>query len=100
MTDTAVKSRDLVVSKIKEPCKYKVIFFNDDVTPMEFVIALLMSMFKHSESSAINVTMQIHNEGAGIAGIYTYEIAEQKAIDATAVAKTGGYPLVIKVEEE
>jgi ATP-dependent Clp protease adaptor protein ClpS len=100
MSDTAVKSRDLVVTKLKEPSKYKVILLNDDVTPMDFVVAILRGIFKHSEASAIEVTMKIHNEGSGVAGIYTYEIAEQKALDATLVARNNSYPLTIKVDEE
>jgi ATP-dependent Clp protease adaptor protein ClpS len=100
MSNTAVKSRDLVTTRIASPSKYKVIFLNDDFTPVDFVIALLMSVFKHNENSATNITVQIHNEGAGVAGIYTFEIAEQKALDATLVARNNGHPLAIKVEEE
>lgn len=100
MADTAVKSRDLISTRILEPKKYKVLFLNDDYTPMDFVVALLIGIFKHSESSATKITMQIHNEGSGVAGVYNFEIAEQKALDATLVARNAGYPLAIKVEEE
>jgi ATP-dependent Clp protease adaptor protein ClpS len=100
MSDTAVKSRELVTTRIKEPSKYKVLLLNDDYTPVEFVIVLLMSVFKHSEEVAQTITLKIHNEGSGIAGIYTYEIAEQKAMDATLIARTNNHPLQIKVEEE
>lgn len=99
MSDTAVKTRDIVSTRIKEPSKYKVIILNDDVTPVEFVIALLVSIFKHDTDRAKEITLQIHNEGAGIAGIYNFEIAEQKAIDATHAARNNSFPLVIKVEE-
>jgi len=97
---TEVKSRDLVVSKIQAPKKYKVVLLNDDVTPMEFVITLLISIFKHTEENAIKITIQIHNEGAGVAGVYTYEIAEQKALDATNLSRSAEFPLRIKVDEE
>jgi ATP-dependent Clp protease adaptor protein ClpS len=100
MADTATKSRDLVVTDIKQPPKYKVIILNDDKTPMEFVIALLVGVFKHSEASAVQITMKIHNEGSGVAGTYNFEIAEQKAVDATMLSRNAGHPLVIKVEEE
>ena len=99
-SDTAVKSRDLVLSKIKEPSKYKVIFVNDNYTPMEFVIAILMSIFKHDQRSAEKITLKIHNDGSGIAGIYRYELAEQRAVEASLAAKANGHPLVVKVEEE
>lgn len=82
------------------PGKYKVVFYNDDVTPMQFVIALLEHTFNHSPDDAKRITMQVHNEGTGIAGVYTYEIAEQKGVEATLIARQNGWPLVIKVEEE
>jgi ATP-dependent Clp protease adaptor protein ClpS len=100
MAETIVKTRDLVVTKIGEPCKYKVLLFNDDYTPVDFVIILLMSVFKHTEESAKTITMKIHNEGSGVAGVYTYEIAEQKALDATMISRNNNHPLQIKLEEE
>jgi ATP-dependent Clp protease adaptor protein ClpS len=100
MSDTAVKSRDLVTVNIKAPGKYKVIVCNDDVTPMEFVIVMLMTVFRHSQEVATNLTIKIHNDGSAVAGIYPYEIAEQKGIDATMMAREQGHPLVLKVEQE
>jgi ATP-dependent Clp protease adaptor protein ClpS len=100
MSDTAVKTRDLVLTNLKPPGKYKVLLLNDDVTPVDFVIILLMSVFKHTQEAAITITTKIHNEGSGVAGVYTYEIAEQKAIDAIEMIKDNNFPLQIKVEEE
>ena len=100
MAETAIKTRELVTTRIKEPSKYKVIFMNDDYTPVEFVIALLISVFKHNEASATKITAKIHNEGSGVAGIYTYEIAEQKQMEATLISRNNNYPLAIKLEEE
>lgn len=100
MADTAVKSRDLVVTGIKAPSKYKVVVMNDDVTPMEFVIVMLMMVFKHSQDKATALTMDIHNNGSAVAGVYSFEIAEQKGIDATILARESGHPLQIRVEEE
>ena len=84
----------------KEPGRYKVIMLNDDKTPMDFVVSLLVEFFKHSEQSAGNITMQIHEEGAGVVGVYSYEIAEQKAIEATTLSRDNGFPLRLKVEED
>ena len=100
MGETAVKTRDLVATRIKEPSKYKVILINDDYTPVDFVIALLITIFKHDEASATAITLKIHNEGSGVAGVYTYEIAEQKAMDSTLIARNNNHPLQIKVDEE
>lgn len=86
--------------KLKEPGKFKVVFCNDDVTPAEFVIALLMQIFRHSQESATEVTMKVHHTGSGIAGVYPHEIAEQKEHDATKIARSNGFPLIIKVEPE
>ena len=100
MSNTAVKTRDLVTVNQKAPGKYKVIVCNDDFTPMEFVIVMLMSVFRHSQEAATDLTLAIHNDGSAVAGVYTYEIAEQKGIDATMLAREHGHPLVIKVEQE
>jgi ATP-dependent Clp protease adaptor protein ClpS len=99
MSDTTTKTKEVTTTVIKEPGKYKVVVCNDDVTPMEFVIVMLMTIFKHKQDSATDLTLKIHNDGRAIAGVYTYEIAEQKGIDATSLSREHGYPLVIKVEE-
>lgn len=84
---------------VSEPLKWKVMVLNDDVTPINFVIALLMGVFKHDEDEAEEITMKIHNEGSAVAGIYSFEIAEAKAVDATSVARQEGFPLQLKVVE-
>lgn len=86
--------------KVEEPKLWKVIFLNDDHTPMDFVIATLTEIFKHTQETAKEITMQIHGEGSGIAGVYSFEIAEVKAVEATNLARTNGFPLQIKLEEE
>ena len=98
---------DAVIDKVestkqiyKEPPKFKVVVFNDDYTPMEFVVEMFMDIFRKSETEAVSLTMKIHNEGRAIAGLYTYEIAEQKIIDGTELARSRGYPLVLKAEKE
>lgn len=99
-SDTAIAQKNKTVDKLKAPPKYKVLVCNDDVTPMEFVIALLVSVFKHDEKTAYDLTMKIHTTGSAVAGIYSYEIAEQKSIDATNVSRANSYPLITKVEPE
>lgn len=86
--------------EIPNPGKYKVIIANDDSTPMDFVIALLVTIFKHNESAATAITMQVHEEGSGVAGVYSYEVAEQKGIEGTLLARQHGWPLQITVEQE
>jgi ATP-dependent Clp protease adaptor protein ClpS len=95
-TDIAEK----VEIKLQPPTMWKVVFHNDDYTPMDLVIDILKKIFKHHDKSAKEITLEIHNTGAGVAGSYTYEIAEQKGIDATFIAREHGAPLKITIEEE
>ena len=99
-TETIIEKKKQTVRQLKEPSKYKVIVCNDDVTPMEFVIVMLMSIFKYDQDNAIELTMKVHNQGNAVAGIYSFEIAEQKAMDATQLARNNNFPLVLKIEEE
>lgn len=98
--DSDVKIDEKIKQKVVEPKRWKVIFLNDDLTPMEFVIELLITIFKHSQETAKEITMEIHNNGSGIAGVYSFEIAEIKAVEATTLARSNGFPLQIKMEEE
>jgi ATP-dependent Clp protease adaptor protein ClpS len=82
------------------PGMYKVVIQNDDHTPMDFVIAVMMHIFKHNEERAKELTMQIHEEGSAVAGVYTYEVAEQKGVESTMLARQNGWPLAVRVEEE
>jgi ATP-dependent Clp protease adaptor protein ClpS len=84
----------------KEPGKYKVLVFNDNVTTAEFVVIMLINIFHLSQDTAIKLMQEIHNDGSAVAGIYTFEIAEQKSKEATNMARQNGYPLAIKMEAE
>lgn len=100
MADTLTKTRDSVDDLVSEPGRYKVVFYNDDATPVDFVVSVLMQIFKHSEETALDLTLKVHNEGSAVAGVFTYEIAEQKSMETTNAARNLGYPLVVKVESE
>lgn len=97
---TEAKIDEKVKLNIDPPRLWKVIFLNDDKTPMEFVIELLMTIFKHSETSAKDITLEIHNTGSGVAGVYSFEIAEQRGIQATQQSRQNGFPLRVQVVEE
>jgi ATP-dependent Clp protease adaptor protein ClpS len=100
MATVETVKREKVVVSLQPPSLWKVVFLNDDKTPMDLVILLLTSIFKHDEAHAREITMEVHNTGSGIAGVYTYEIAEQLGLEATKVARTNGAPLKIQVEQE
>ena len=97
---TEVKIDEKIVTSLQPPKMWKVILLNDNQTPMELVIDILTKIFKHSEDRARQITLEIHNEGSGIAGIYTFEIAEQRGLEATNTARANGSPLRIQVEQE
>lgn len=99
-TDTVVENKTTTSRKIQEPKKFKVIVCNDDYTPMNFVVAMLVIIFKHNEEAAQRITMTVHETGSAVAGTYNFEIAEQKAIDGINLARAHGYPLLLKVEKE
>jgi ATP-dependent Clp protease adaptor protein ClpS len=99
-TETVIEINEKIKKEIKEPEFYKVVFLNDDSTPMEFVIEVLNEVFGHSQETAKSITMTIHNEGSGIVGVYRYEIAEQKGLETVNIARASGFPLQVKVEVE
>lgn len=86
--------------KLEKPPLYKVMLHNDNYTTMEFVVFVLMNVFHHSENDAIHIMLQVHNQGVGIAGVYTYEIAETKAAKVISLAQENDYPLLCTLEEE
>jgi ATP-dependent Clp protease adaptor protein ClpS len=95
-----INVKEKVEQDVKEPSKYKVIFMNDNETPMDFVVAILTSVFRHSEQTAQELTMKIHNDGQAVVGVYSFEIAEQKAVEATKLSRENGYPLQIAIDKE
>jgi ATP-dependent Clp protease adaptor protein ClpS len=100
MSETAtevIKKTDNVTG-IKEPEKFRVVILNDNSTPMEFVIELLKIIFHHTQEAAVQIMLQVHQQGKGTAGIYSYEVAEQKAMESTQIARTNGHPLGVSVE--
>ena len=94
-SDTVKKTK-----KPKPPRKYKVIYHNDDYTPMEFVTWSLMEFFNKTEIDAQSLTLQVHKEGSAIAGIYDFQIAEQKMSEVLTAAKENEFPLQVTGEPE
>ncbi len=82
------------------PPKYKVVLYNDDHTPMTFVVALLEALFDKAPVEANALMLKIHRSGRGVAGVYTLEIAETKVAIVHRSATRQGYPLRAGVEEE
>lgn len=97
-SNTAVKER--VNEKLKEPSLFKVIYVNDDATTMEFVVESLMAVFGHSQEASENITMEIHTEGSSVVAVLPFELAEQKGLEVTTMARNQGYPLIVTIEED
>ena len=100
MSQAGTATKIQVNQGLTEPPMFKIIYLNDNATPMEFVISVLTEIFKHTQETAKAITLEIHNDGSGIAGVYSFEIAEVKAVEATNLARQNGFPLQIKMEEE
>src|SRR6476660_971974 len=89
-----------ITPKLEKPKLYKVILHNDDFTTMEFVVFILVQVFLRSEIEAFSIMLKVHNEGVGIAGVYSYEVAQMKAEKAMNISRAHEYPLLCTVEEE
>ena len=86
--------------EVKEPSMYKVILLNDDFTPMDFVTHVLQKFFKKTPEEAQKIMLDVHQAGQGIAGVYSYEIAETKVFLTNNLAKQNKYPLKCTMEKE
>ena len=84
--------------QIKEPSMYKVLIINDDFTPMDFVIDVLVSFFRMDVEHATQVMMHVHTRGKGLCGIFTHEIAETKITQVNQFAKDNQHPLLCVME--
>ena len=102
MTETVedVKLDEKISLTTEEPQKFKVIMLNDTSTPMDFVTSILCLIFKHTDETSKKIMLTIHEEGSAVVGIYTYEIAEQRALEATTLSRDNGFPLQLKLEQE
>jgi len=98
--DIEIEKRTSTTIKIAPPEKWKVVLLNDDTTPMDYVIEVLMIIFGHEFEAAKDITLTIHNSGRGTAGIYPYEIAEQKVAETLADSRGKGHDLTVDLEKE
>ena len=97
---TGVVTETKTKPKLQKPKLYKVLFHNDDYTTMEFVVMILRTVFHKSESDAQAIMLNVHLRGTGVAGVYTYEVAEAKVEKTLAMAQEAEYPLLVTMEPE
>ncbi|MDY7232043.1 ATP-dependent Clp protease adaptor ClpS [Hyalangium rubrum] len=86
--------------KLKKPTLYKVLLHNDNYTTREFVVAVLKEVFHKSETDAVQIMLHVHINGIGVAGVYTFEVAETKIKIVEAAAQDNGFPLRLSMEPE
>jgi ATP-dependent Clp protease adaptor protein ClpS len=98
--DIGVKTLTKEKVKIEEPGLYDVIFLNDNLTTQDFVIRVLKQIFNKSQEQATSIMGKIHNDGQGIVGSYVHEVAEQKGIETTLLARQENFPLQVKVKKQ
>jgi len=100
MNQTTVKPRSKTKPKTERPKLWKVILLNDDYTPREFVVMVLKAVFRMGEEAAYAVMLTAHRRGACVIAVFTKDVAETKAKEATELGKANGYPLFFTTEPE
>ncbi|GCD10761.1 ATP-dependent Clp protease adaptor ClpS [Clostridium tagluense] len=98
--DEKVNIKEKVEIDIRKPNKYNVIIHNDDYTSMEFVVQVLVGVFKKQVVEATKIMFDVHKKGRGIAGIYSYDVGVTKIIQAMEMCEESGFPLKLTLEEE
>jgi ATP-dependent Clp protease adaptor protein ClpS len=99
-SDPGVIVRSRADRKLRKPPLYKVLLHNDDFTTRDFVVEVLRSVFHKPEQEAVQIMLHVHNNGIGVAGVYTYEVAETKVRTVELMAQQQEFPLMLSIEPE
>jgi ATP-dependent Clp protease adaptor protein ClpS len=100
MSDIDVKPRTKAKPKVERPKLHKVILVNDDYTPREFVVTVLKGVFRMTDDQAYRVMITAHRRGTCVVAVYTKDVAETKATEATDAGRRAGHPLTFTTEPE
>tara|TARA_R110000824_G_scaffold70902_6_gene181802 strand:+ start:3499 stop:3825 length:327 start_codon:yes stop_codon:yes gene_type:complete len=98
--DSGVGLKDREKIKLQKPPKYKILMYNDDYTPMQFVSDLIVTVFHKTRPQADEITIRIHKANKAIVGVYTREIADTKKHVCVSLSKASGHPLMVEIEPE
>lgn len=98
--DSGVATETRVERKLKKPSLYKVLLHNDNYTTREFVVAVLREVFHRGEAEAVRIMLHVHHTGIGVAGVYTFDVAQTKIRTVEALAKQHEFPLRLSMEPE
>ena len=99
-TGTITRTRTKTERKLRKPPRYKVLLHNDDYTTREFVVEVLKGVFHRPEPEAAQIMLHVHHNGVGVAGVYTYEVAEVKVRTVESLARQREFPLMLSIEPE
>lgn len=99
-TGTITRTRTKTERKLRKPPRYKVLLHNDDYTTREFVVEVLKGVFHRPEPEAVQIMLHVHHNGVGVAGVYTYEVAEVKVRTVESLARQREFPLMLSIEPE
>lgn len=97
--DIVTKEQTKTRVNVTEPSLYNVIYMNDEVTTVEFVVESMIVIFQISTEIAIELTQQVHEDGSAVVALLPYELAEQKGVEVTMLARNNGFPLMIRLEK-
>jgi ATP-dependent Clp protease adaptor protein ClpS len=98
--DSGVVTETRTEKKLARPKLFRVLLHNDNYTTRDFVVAVLREVFHRSEGEAVQIMLHVHNNGIGVAGVYTYDVAATKVRMVEALAKDQGFPLRLSMEPE
>lgn len=99
-TGVITRTRTATEKKLQKPPRYKVLLHNDDYTTREFVVDVLRTIFHRAEPDAVRIMLHVHQNGVGVAGVYTYEVAEMKVRSVEGLARRREFPLMLSIEPE
>jgi ATP-dependent Clp protease adaptor protein ClpS len=99
-TGVLTRTKTETERKLKKPSLYKVLMHNDDYTTREFVVEVLRGVFHKPEPDAVQIMLHVHQNGVGVAGVYTFEVAEMKVRQVEALATEREFPLMLTIEAD
>ncbi len=99
-SDSAVVTETKTRQKLQKPPLYKVLLHNDNYTTRDFVVAVLREIFHRSEGEAVQIMLHVHNHGIGVAGVYTFDVAQTKIRQTEKLARDSEFPLRLSMEPE
>lgn len=99
-SNSEISIKEKIETKIKKPNKYRVVIHNDDYTSMDFVVQVLVGVFKKQVVEATRIMFDVHKQGSGTAGIYSYDVGLTKINQTMKMCEESGFPLKLTLEEE